>query len=537
MSPRATDAHRLEKRLVRKQRRQAVRNLAVEELAEHCERNQWHTLVRKRCRSGAPTALTWNGAASHASTSDARVDFFFGAQRHSSPASVAALVQASFAADPLDTLKIAAYVRDIRGGKGERDAFRHALVELARLSPDDVAANLPLFAGRYGRFDDLLVLLGTPVEDRVVALLAAQLQADVAALATDAPVSLCAKWMPSEGRGPAHKLLCRHLRVTFAAFRKQYLAPLRQRLFLVERFMCAREWTGINYKTIPSLALHRYNRAFDRHDHDRFTAWLHDLFTSQSTVNGKDIFPHQLVQRYIRSPHAPVDMLAEAQWAVLRSQAAAIGNLGKTLVMSDVSGSMLHPNGLPMCVSIALGILISEVVPEPFRNLVLTFESNPCFHNVVGDNLQEKVHCLAKAPWGGSTNLARAMELILSTAKAAHVAPADMPERLVVISDMQFNGFNCGKITNLEHAAKLYRLAGYNLPHVVFWNVNGAIKDVHATANDAGVSLISGFTPNVLKAAVAAQIPQPAAKVSAITPFETMRNAIDDARYSDVRRA
>jgi hypothetical protein len=80
-------------------------------------------------------------------------------------------------------------------------------------------------------------------------------------------------------------------------------------------------------------------------------------------------------------------------------------------------------DGTPMEVSIALGILISHVTQEPFRNLVITFHEQPKFHRVEGSTLREKVESLKGSEWGGSTNFAAVFDLILNKAKENNLSP------------------------------------------------------------------------------------------------------------------
>jgi hypothetical protein len=232
--------------------------------------------------------------------------------------------------------------------------------------------------------------------------------------------------------------------------------------------------------------------------------------------------PHQVVEQYYNKS-SDVDPLVEAQWEVMLQQGRDLGTLSRTLVMSDVSGSM---SGMPMLVSIALGLLISDVVGGEFKGLVLTFESTPQFHVVEGRNLKERVDCLASAPWGGSTDFIAALKLILKTAVDKGVVTDSMPERLIVVSDMQFDQADRSFETNFQALQRLYKEAGFDVPQLIFWNVNGSVTDFPTLASEANVSLLSGFSPSVLKAALTGE---------AITPAQTMMNAILDARYDLIR--
>ncbi|OQR85780.1 hypothetical protein ACHHYP_11383 [Achlya hypogyna] len=484
----------------------------------------------------AARTTTWNGAASHASTASARVDLFAGVLRGTDPARIEALVAASFAEDPLHTLKIVAYLRDIRGGKGERDAARVALRCLATLAPEALAVNLAHYAGVYGRYDDLLTFLGTPLEGPSLDVLADQLRADLAALESGAtPVSLCAKWVPSEKRkadkqSRATSKIAKRMQLTCAQLRKGYLSPLRAHLKLLERHMCAKDWDKIEFDKVPSVAMHIHGKpghAFQRHLPEAFASWKASLQTGATKVNAAALFPHQVVGRYFGPYDAmmtDVDELVEAQWRVLVDHARSLGTLSRTLVMADVSGSM---SGLPMMVSLALGILVSEVATDAYKDLVLTFHETPSFFRITGDTLLTKIQSLAAAPWGGSTDFLAALRLVIGLGQQRQLTSEQMPQKLLVVSDMQFNEADGASYeTNYEALVREFAAAGYAVPQVIFWNVNGAVTDFPTLGSQADVALISGYSPSVMKAALLG---------TSTSPLQTMLNAILDARYDLIR--
>ncbi|OQR85226.1 hypothetical protein THRCLA_10732, partial [Thraustotheca clavata] len=266
---------------------------------------------------------TWNGAASNASTGSARVDFFSGVLRGTDEARIQTLINASYQEDSLHTLKIVAYIRDCRGGKGERQAARQALQWLAAHEPEALRHNLKHYVSVYGRFDDLLALVGTDVEALALQVYGDQLKEDLDNLQNEKPISLCAKWVPSENKSADKKMrinakLSKSLGITSAQLRKTYLSPLRASLQLLERFMCAKEWDKIDFNRVPSVAMHihgKQNHAFERHLKDTFQSWKDGLKTGESKVNASVLFPHQVVQQYY-GKYNQVDPLLEAQWQV-----------------------------------------------------------------------------------------------------------------------------------------------------------------------------------------------------------------------------
>lgn len=481
--------------------------------------------------SAATTTTTWNGAVSHASSGNARVDFFYGALRDVEKERFVNLLSASYAEDPLHTLKLVAYVRDCRGGKGERQISRWALEWLATHHSKELAHNLKHYIGEYGRFDDPAAVMGTPVEKDALELLRAQLVEDLKILEQNSgksSISLCAKWIPSEKKALDKKLkmnkkLSKHMGISPAKLRKVYLAPLREKLRILERSMCANKWDEIEFSKVPSVAMHIHGKpkhAFERHLEEKFRAWKGDLATGKVKVNAKALFPHQVVSQYMQ--RSEVDELLEAQWKVMVEDASTMGSMKKTLVLSDVSGSM---SGRPMEVSIALGLLVSSLALDEYKDLVLTFESKPQFHHVVGANLFERVRCLQRAPWGGSTDFAAAFRAVLSLAKKSSLAPDQMPERLIVVSDMQFNQADYNFETNYQVLKREFEAAKYPVPHLVFWNVNGNVKDVPTFSGEAKVSLVSGFSTAILKSVLSGV---------EVTPLQTVLEVVLDPRYDAI---
>lgn len=479
----------------------------------------------------ATTTTTWNGAVSHASSGAARVDFFYGALRGVEKERFVSLLSASYAENALHTLKMVAYIRDSRGGKSERQIGRWALEWLAGHHAPELSHNLKHYIGEYGRFDDPMAVMGSPVEKDALELLRTQLVADLATLNEGdekSSISLCAKWIPSEKKALDKKLkmnkkLSKHMGLSPAALRKVYLAPLREKLRIIERAMCANEWEKIDFSKVPSMAMHIHGKpehAFQRHLPEKFAAWKESLAKGEAKVNAKALFPHQVVSQYLNRHE--VDELLEAQWKVMVEEASTMGSMKKTLVLSDVSGSM---SGTPMEVSIALGLLVSSLALDEYKDLVLTFELQPQFHHVVGANLFGRVKNLSAAPWGGNTDFAAAFRAVLALAKKNSLSADQMPDRLIVVSDMQFDQADRNFETNHQVLKREFQAAGYAVPHLVFWNVNGSVKDVPVFSGEAKVSLVSGFSTAILKAVLSGL---------ELNPLDTVLTAILEPRYDAI---
>jgi len=507
-------------------------------------------------------ALTENGALSLPSTLDCCVDLFFKTVRGITEENLIPLLNGAWTESPEATLRIIFQTRDCRGGKGEKMIFYQALKWLHSQSPETVQKNIehiPFF----GTWKDLLALcLHVPeLETQILDLFVARLKDDKRILEVSdfdskdgEVVSLCAKWAPTEKHSFDTKLkLAKKLAEKLCGsknamkdYRKNYLAPLRERLRVTERFMCANEWDNIPYSTVPSRCMNRNKFAFIKHDEDRFEKFLMAAMAGKAKLQGKQMYPHELVSQLMRASKR--DLVVECQWKSIMQGIKEMGSLSKSIVLSDVSGSM---SGTPMEVSIALGLLISEVSGGPFRDMIITFESNPKFHHVKGENLFDRVKEVMRMSWGGSTNFQAALKLILDLAKAENVPQADMPDKLFVISDMQFDQADRNYSTNHQALEKQFKDAGYEVPIIVYWNVRSNTTDFPALSDTPGVAMLAGYSPSLLKVVMdgcdldaeaeelleeidendpAAVEAVKQAKVE-INPADVLKKAISDERY------
>ena len=284
---------------------------------------------------------------------------------------------------------------------------------------------------------------------------------------------------------------------------------------VVETRMCQKEWSSIDYGKVPSIAMNKYRNAFMRRDADRFTDFNKDVLDGKAKVNASTLHPHQLIQALMSNED---ENAVEAQWLSLPDYME--GSTERILPMCDVSGSMY---GTPMDVSIALGLYISERNKSIFKDAVLTFSSEPRMHHIKGSNLAQRAVNLGNANWGMSTNLQKAFKLILDSAVREGLSESDMPTKLLIISDMEFNEATTG--TNLDAIKLQYSDAGYVIPEVIFWNVNGRMGNVPARADEEGVGLVSGFSPSILTSILQGKVE---------TPMDLMHKTIGTDRYEAV---
>lgn len=448
-----------------------------------------NALVNALSNSQNRTARTENGAVTLESSLNSNVDYFSlaGAMRGKDMTYV---WSKAFSEDAELAARIALWARDVRGGAGERQSFRNFLL-WASVHQRDILTRILPKVPHVGRWDDLLVLMGTQYESNV---------AEIIEAALEARDGLCAKWMPRQGDIAAK--LRKRLGYSPKGWRKLLVGLTN----VVEQQMCANDWSAINFSHVPSRAFSVYRNAFDRHDRSRFQSFLNAAENGEAKINAGAIFPHDIVYNVYNNR---ADRASIEQWKQLPDYAA--GNEENVIVMADVSGSMGYmrrgtkgPDA--MLVSVSLALYTSERLKGPFKDTFITFSTSPKLQKVSG-NLADRILQTMTADWSMSTNIQAAFRMILKTALDNSVPLADMPTKLLIISDMEFN--SAGEVTNLEAISQQYEAAGYKMPQLVFWNVKGRVGNMPAKYNESGVALVSGYSPSILKALLAGEIKSP----------------------------
>lgn len=470
---------------------------------------------------------TDNGAVSLQSSGNDLLNLFVATARGIDEDRLYKLMEKASEESMLYTLKIVAYVRDIRGGKGERDIGRQMMDWLLEHDQRQLYANMKAYISEYGRWDDGVYLRKSVARKHYVDLLANQLRDDLVNMVELKPVSLAAKWVPSETSAVNKKTgiffsLAKNMGMKPAVLRKTIVSPLRKYIDVLERKMCAKEWDKVDYEKVPSVAMLKHGKpdhAFQRNDPVRFEEYKNRLVAGTAKINARAVFPHEILKQYLEANCA--DTIVESQWNEMVQKMSEVGCLDNVLVLSDVSGSM---EGMPMLISYTMGLLISSLnKSELFKNQVLTFEESPQLVDVGGDSLFERLAKIQGAPWGGSTNICAAFSMLLEKVKTDD---AVMPDKIIIVSDMQFNEADAAYTTNYENICEKFEDAGYKVPHIVFWNVNGCSQDFQVASDAPNVSMISGFSVDILKCVLEGTNP---------TPFDTMMAALNNPRYDVIR--
>ena len=478
----------------------------------------------------ANKTLTENGAQTNISTLSDCLDLFatIGALRHANDDEIRTRFIRAYAEDKDIAMKLLFYARDVRGGLGERHVFRTILKWLAENHPESVRKNLP-FIAEYGRFDDLMVLFGTPVEREMLELIDSQLEKDFDAMAEGKEISLLAKWLPSvNATNRATVARAKKVRDFLGMNDREYrklLSRLRAHIRIIENNLRERDYT-FDYEKQPSKAMFKYRKAFARNDGDRYAEFLERVNHGEAKLNTGTLMPYEIITPFFKRY---VDEKEENAINTTWYAQEDFGTNENALVVVDGSGSMHAGNEpLPIIVALSLGIYVAERNTGLFKNHFITFSRTPQLVEIKGNTILEKLRYCITFNEVANTNVEKVFKLILDTAVKNNLPQEELPARIYIISDMEFD---CctedADITNFECAKKLFEEAGYRLPEVVFWNVNSRNRQQPVTRNEQGVYLVSGCTPRLF-AMIANN------RVDEITPYKFMLDTLGAERYKNI---
>lgn len=474
--------------------------------------------------------LTQNGALTNRTSGSFCLDLFFraGAMRLATEEEIAAAVNRAYAEDPVKTLRIIFFARDIRGGLGERRFFRTAVKALAAYAPAAIERNAYLFA-EYGRYDDLVSLLGTQCEGKAVEIIAERLNEDIKSMSDGGQVSLLAKWLPSVNTSSASarayaRTLAKRLGYTEKQYR-QTLSKLRKYTDIIENRLRERDYT-FDYEKQPSRAMFKYRQAFLRNDNERYTEYLNAVNSGEKTLHAGALFPYDIVRACLEDEISEQEKLSlDTTWRNL----PAYGENGNAIAVVDGSGSMTgapRNSVRPIDAALSLGIYFAEHNNGAFANHFITFSATPRLVEIKGADIVEKTRFCATFNEVANTNLEATFRLILAAAVNNNVDQSEMPERMYIISDMEFDycveGGNDSTLFDTMKA--LYAEHGYKLPEVVFWNVNSMGENFPVKMSDTGAALVSGFSPAIFDMMAGGEI----------TPEAVMNSVIESERYAAV---
>lgn len=480
-------------------------------------------------------AVTENGALGYASTGKALVDLNFAVAslRNESEEEIIKKFVKAYYEDRVLAVKWLFFLRDIRGGLGERRSFRIIFSYLVSGEKKLAEKLVPLVA-EYGRFDDLLCLIGTPLEETVFGLFKEQLESDMEKMLNKKQVSLCAKWLPSinasssETKNAAKKIV-KYLGITAKEYR-QMLASLREYIKVTEVLASSGRWQDIVYEHVPSKANLRFRNAFIKHDEERRKAYLESLVKGESKINAGTLMPHDIVLAYTKEWEtlADYDETLEQLWNSLDDTIKGAENI---LCVVDGSGSMTFCIGdsrlEAIDVSNALGIYFAERLSGPYKDHFITFSSRPEYVDLSKcKSLREKLELAFSHDDCTNTDIKATFRLVLETAVKNHLTQEELPSTILVISDMEFDyAVTSNNMETLfEGIDREFKEHGYKMPRLVFWNCNSRTNVIPVRENEFGVGLVSGFSVNVCKMVLSGKL----------DPYECLKEQLDSERYAPV---
>ena len=500
---------------------------------------------------------TENGAVTHKTTKSALLDMFAmgAAMRSRSDADVILMFRNAFAENPVYALKCLFYIRDIRGGQGERRFFRICMKDLAKNNTEAAKRNLQHIP-TFGRWDDLYVFVGTPLEADAFELMKNQLALDVECKTP----SLLAKWLKSENTSSKEsRKLGNKTRIAFGMNHKQYrktLAVLRERINVLERLMSENRWDEIEFDKIPSRAGLIYKNAFARHDLEReqseknVTTYAEFAKSTETKVNAKTLYPYECVAEALkifrtgaywsmRDLPALDDtnrLMVNKYWDNLTDYFNGATFNGIAVV--DTSGSMVRDGAAaPINVAISLGLYCAEKANGPFAGHYISFASRPQLIKTEGVDFVDKVQRIYKTNLVDDTNIEATFDLMLNTAIQNRCSQDDLPQNVIIISDMEFNcatgagwysrsnsGFNTNNAeTLLEGIAKKWAAHGYEMPHLIFWNVDARQNNIPMLGNGR-ISFVSGMSPTIFETIMSGK-----------TGYDLMMEKLNSDRYAVIQ--
>ena len=489
---------------------------------------------------------TENGAVTRKTTMSALLDLFGtgAAYRTRSESDCIVLFQKAFDENPVYALKCLFYLRDARGGQGERRFFRVVTKWLSDNKTAAMKRNLK-YVPEFGRWDDLYVFVGTALEKDAFDLMGEQFVLD---LQCKTP-SLLAKWLKSENTSSAQsRALATKTRKAFGLTPREYrksLSVLRARINVLERLMSAGQWDKIEFDKIPSKAGLVYRNAFARHDVERMradknAAAYKDFVQDKNTkVNAKALYPYEVVAKATNycgmsswfssgMRNDPTERAAiNKYWDNLEDYFK--GTSLDALCMIDTSGSMWGSDAsAPINVAISIGLYAAERARGPFHNHYISFSSRPQLIETYGSDFVDKVKRIYSTNLCENTNIEAAFDMLLNTAIKSHCRQGDLPKTIIVVSDMQFDAqrgrYGVSNATLMENIAYKWQRVGYQMPELVYWNVQARGNNVIPMQAKDGITFVSGFSPVLFEQIMKGK-----------TGYDLMMDKLNSERYECIR--
>lgn len=462
-------------------------------------------------------AFTENGDKAYETSGSYCLDYFalVGGMRYNLSDALTCFLRA-YNENPILAIKILFFTRDIRDGLGERSIFRYTFNALSNMCPN-VAKQVLKYIPEFGRYDDLFSAFNTPLKEEVIKIIDSKLKEDIEAKKNGKPISLLAKWLPSINTSSLEtkelaKQLVNYLGMSKEEYRKT-LSFLRKGL-IIENNLREKDYT-FDYSKVPGNASFKYRKAFLNNDNERYTKYIDDVMSPDSPIgmNVKTLFPYEVIRK-LENPYYYGDHdLSDEELKVLDAIWNSYDRDGidsKTIVVRDGSGSMFDDSPVSAnSVATSLAILFAERLQGEFHNRFITFSNKPKLVEIKGNTINEKFNNIVKNSEVSNTDIEKVYNLILDVYKSPKFNKDDALDRIVIISDMEFDQGADYKKTTYESFKEKFESIGYKLPEVIFWNVRARNIHLPIQKGEDNVRLVSGASSNIINMITKNESPSP----------------------------
>ena len=512
-------------------------------------------------------SVTENGAVGFKTAGNPLLDINFAASslRQKSVQEIEKMFSDAYYFDPVRAVQWMFLLRDVRSGMGERNSFRVCFSWLAHTRPE-IAEKLLNIIDLYGRWDDLICLLNVctlsnDFHKKIIDIIDDQITEDYKKMEAGKPISLLAKWMPSITTSSKRTVnlarrIAKELNLSEKKYRKM-LSALRNYLNVVEVKASAKNWSEIDYETVPSCANLKYKNAFLRNDEARRREYLGKLEKGEAKINSSVAFPCDIVHKYVTASSSSrygyysynynniqIDTALEAMWKSLPDFVKTNDHSTSTIVVADSSGSMTSSasgNMSILTVAQSLAIYFSEKLTGPYKDKCITFSNRPQYLDFTNcKSLIDKIKIMYSHSEVANTNIEAVYDLILQTAIDNNLKQEDIPANVLLVSDMEFdsmvdfndcgcysyhNNYSAKQYALFEQIKKRYEAANLIMPRTVFWNVGSRTGTIPIQEHKTGTALVSGYSPAIAKMVFSAKL----------DPYEVLLETLDSDRYAAIK--
>lgn len=297
---------------------------------------------------------------------------------------------------------------------------------------------------------------------------------------------------------------------------------LRARIRIIKNHLRRKDYAFVTSAQLSKA--NKYRAAFMRNSAERCAAFMKQVEKGEKTLHTGTLTPYEIIAPYVGFGTMTDEerKAMDVTWNALEDFTTG----ENALVVVDGSGSMYGwADPKPAAVAMSLAIYFAERNTGAFRNHFITFSEKPRLVEIKGRNIAEKVRYCMGYNEVANTNIQGVFGLILNAAVQYRVPQEEMPSRIYIISDMEFDccAENADQ-TNFERAKKAYAQYGYKLPEIVFWNVASRNRQQPVTMNEQGVALVSGCTPRIFSM-IASGI---------MSPYTVMMDVLESERYAKI---